>query len=184
MVYPFSIRVNRCNGNCNNISNPYSRGCIPSVIKNIAVKVFDLMSWTNKTKQMKWHENCKCVCRLDPIICNNKQKWNKDKCRCECLVNKDCDNIFVWNPSSCSCENKKKAAHLLTEECEEMVDNKTFQVKQNNTPVLIKENSSLNSLKSFVASSILFLLVSVLITGAFVSLYVNSLSKRKLQDYY
>ena len=65
-----------------------------------------------------------------------------------------------------------------------MVDNKTFQVKQNNTPVLIKENSSLNSLKSFVASSILFLLVSVLITGAFVSLYVNSLSKRKLQDYY
>ena len=33
MTYPYSIRVNRCNGNCNNISNPYSRVCIPDVIK-------------------------------------------------------------------------------------------------------------------------------------------------------
>ena len=31
----------------------------------------------------------KIVCRLDPIICENKQKWNKDKCRCECLVDKN-----------------------------------------------------------------------------------------------
>ena len=33
MIYPFSIKVNRCNGNCNNISNPYSRVCIPNVAK-------------------------------------------------------------------------------------------------------------------------------------------------------
>ena len=25
MLYPFSVKVNRCNGNCNNISNPNSR---------------------------------------------------------------------------------------------------------------------------------------------------------------
>ena len=73
MLYPFSSKVNRCNGNCNNISNPYSRVCIPNVIKNITAKRFDLMSWKNKTKQIKWHESCKCVCRLDPIIYNNKQ---------------------------------------------------------------------------------------------------------------
>ena len=44
MLYPFSIKVNRCNGNCNNISNPCSRVCVPNVIKNITAKVFDLMS--------------------------------------------------------------------------------------------------------------------------------------------
>ena len=88
MHYPYSIKVNRCNGNCNNISNPYSKVCVPNVIKTIAAKVFDLMSWKNKTKQIEWHESCKCVCKLDPIIFNNRQKWNKDKCRCECLVNK------------------------------------------------------------------------------------------------
>ena len=52
MLYPFSIKVNRCNGNFNNISNPYSRVCIPDIIKNVTLKVFNLMSWTNKTNKM------------------------------------------------------------------------------------------------------------------------------------
>ena len=113
MLYPFSIKLNKCNGNCNNISNPYSRVCVPNVIKNITAKVFDLISWKNKTKQIKWHESCECECRLDPIICNNKQKCNKDKCRCECSVDKKCDNkLFVRNPSNCNGDYKKKAAHL------------------------------------------------------------------------
>ena len=86
MTYPHIINVNRCNGNCNNITNPYSRVCVPDTVKNITVKIFDLMTLTNKTKQIIIHERCKCVCRLDQIVCNNTQKWNKDKCRCECLV--------------------------------------------------------------------------------------------------
>ena len=53
MIYPFSIKVNRCNGNCNNITNPYSRVCVPSFVKNITAKVFDLMSCQNKTIQIK-----------------------------------------------------------------------------------------------------------------------------------
>ena len=53
MTYSYSIKVNRGNGNCNNISDPYSRVHIPDVIKNISVKVFDLVPWTNNTKQVK-----------------------------------------------------------------------------------------------------------------------------------
>ena len=78
------------------------------------------------------------MCRLDPIICNNKQKRNKDKSRCECLVDKKCDNNFVWNPSNCKCEYKKKATHLLTKECEEIIGNKTVPIKKYNKTVLIK----------------------------------------------
>ena len=40
-------------------------------------------------------------------VCNNKQRWNKDKCRCECkeLIDKGvCDKGFIWNPSNCECE--------------------------------------------------------------------------------
>ena len=73
-----------CTGSCNNITTPYSRVCIPDVAKNITLEIFDLISWKSKTKQIKWHESCKYECRLDPIICNNKQTWNKDKCRFEC----------------------------------------------------------------------------------------------------
>ena len=42
------------------------------------------MSRTNETRHIKWHETCKCICRLDKTICNSKQRWNEDKCRCEC----------------------------------------------------------------------------------------------------
>ena len=32
---------------------------------------------------------------------NNKQRWNKDKCRCECkelIDERICDKGFIWNP--------------------------------------------------------------------------------------
>ena len=46
--------------------------CVPDVVKNLNVKVFNLMSITNKTRHIEWHEMCKCTCRLDVSICNNK----------------------------------------------------------------------------------------------------------------
>ena len=45
-------------------------------------KVFNLMLGTHETRHVEWHKICKCKCRLDAIICNNKQRWNEDKCRC------------------------------------------------------------------------------------------------------
>ena len=42
------------------------------------------MSRNNETRHIKWRETCKCICRLDKIICSSKQRWNEDKCRCEC----------------------------------------------------------------------------------------------------
>ena len=33
---------------------------------------------------IKWHEICKYKCRLDPSACNNKQRWNNDKCQYQC----------------------------------------------------------------------------------------------------
>ena len=53
--------------------------CVPDVVKDLNVKVFNLMSRTNETRHMKWHKTCKYECRLDSIVCNNKQRWNKNK---------------------------------------------------------------------------------------------------------
>ena len=77
---------------------------VPDVIKNINVRVLDVMSITNETRHIKWHEICKCKCKLDASVCNNKQKWDKDKWRCEHkeLIDKGvCDKGFIWNSSSC-----------------------------------------------------------------------------------
>ena len=47
MFYPYSITINKCLGSCNTINDPYAKLCFPDTIKNINVKVFNLMSRTN-----------------------------------------------------------------------------------------------------------------------------------------
>ena len=84
IFYPFSIKKSKCSGNCNNVNDPYSKICDLDVVKNLNVKVFNLMSRTNETRHIEWHEMCKCECRLDAIVWNNKQRWNNDKYQCEC----------------------------------------------------------------------------------------------------
>ena len=107
IFYPFSIKTSKCSGNCNNINNLYAKICVPHVIKDLNVKVFNLMSRTNETRSIKLHEKCKCKYRLDAIVCNHKQRWKKNKCKCESkeLIDKGiCDKGFIWNPSNCECE--------------------------------------------------------------------------------
>ena len=43
MNFPYKIGVNRCVGSCNNKDNPYFKICKPDSLKNISVKVFDLI---------------------------------------------------------------------------------------------------------------------------------------------
>ena len=80
VFYPFNIKTSKYSGSCNNINDPYAKICVPDTVKDLNVKVFNLMSRTNETRHIKWHETCKCKCRLDAIVCNNKQRWNNDKC--------------------------------------------------------------------------------------------------------
>ena len=49
VFFPFSIETEKCSGSCNNISCPYAKICVPDVVKNLNVKVFNLMSRTNET---------------------------------------------------------------------------------------------------------------------------------------
>ena len=60
VFYPFSIKTSKYSGNCNNINDPYAKICAPDAVKDLTVEVFNLMSRTNETRHMKWHETCKC----------------------------------------------------------------------------------------------------------------------------
>ena len=103
------------------------------------------MSTTNEARHIEWHETCKCICRLDASVCNNKQHWNEDKCRRECkgLTDKGvCNKGFIWNPRNCKCECdkscdigmsiqtmktvsvEKKLVDKLVEECQVKLRNK------------------------------------------------------------
>ena len=50
IFYPFSIKTSKCSGNCDNINDPHVRICVPDIIKNLNVKVFNLMPRTNETR--------------------------------------------------------------------------------------------------------------------------------------
>ena len=53
VFYPFSVKTHKCKGNCKNINDPYSKICVPDVVKDLNVKVFNLISRTNETRHIK-----------------------------------------------------------------------------------------------------------------------------------
>ena len=174
IFYPFSIKTSKYSGNCNNINNPYAKICVPDVIKDLNVKVFNLISRTNETRFIEWHETCKCKCRLDAIVCNNKQRWNKNKCRCECkeLIDKGVyDKGFIWNPSNCerecdktcdigeyldyyeNCKCRKKLVDQLVDACTETIE----EVKL--AKIILAENGSENKYSSCTVYIVLMIVV-------------------------
>ena len=81
IFYPFIIKIDKCSGNCNNINNPHPKICDPDVIKDVNVKVFNLISRTNETRFIKWHKNVSVNVdqkQLFVIINNNGIKINVD----------------------------------------------------------------------------------------------------------
>ena len=57
--YPDSVKINKCGGSSNSINDPYVKLFVSDVVKNINLKVFNLMSRTNETNHIEWHETCK-----------------------------------------------------------------------------------------------------------------------------
>ena len=134
-----------------------------------------MISQKNKLRGIKFHKSCKCDCLLNEKVCNNKQKWNKDKCRRECLKIERCSNNSFFNVVNCSCE-LRKAAKLVVEECKEITDDikKITNIKENKTSFIIKK---VENCKPFVTSSVLFVYVSIITTG--IMIYFCSKTRNK-----
>ena len=111
LFYPYNVFVNKCSGSCNTLDNPMAKLCVPNIIKRINIKVYNFLKRLNETRNILWHESCKCVCKLNSSVCNNKQIWNSDTCRCDCnedfagMIN--CTKGYMWNPSICECQCDK-----------------------------------------------------------------------------
>ena len=88
----------------------------------------------------------KCVCTLNSSVCNIKQIWNSDTCKCDCnedfvgIIN--CTKGYTWNQSACECQcdmwckpgqyfdhknsvSKNKLVGRVIEECTSII-NKTM----------------------------------------------------------
>ena len=111
---PFGIKLNKCSGSCNNINDPYAKMCAPDAVKNMNLKVCNLVSWSNQIKHIEWHKTWKCKCKLNSSVCNNKQRRKEDKFRWECkeLVDNIDENAMVYNgPFNDSLKDYKKVSN-------------------------------------------------------------------------
>ena len=60
LFYPYNVQVNK-----------YS-GSVPNVIEGLNMKVYNFLTILNETRNVLWHESCRCVCKLNSSVCNNK----------------------------------------------------------------------------------------------------------------
>ena len=182
VFYPLSIKVNKCRGDCNNINDPMAKLFVPDIVKDMNIKVFNLLARINETRKVVWHETCKCMCRLTSAICSDRQEWNKNKCKCERkedLIGKlMCNKGYRWNPSTCSCECdryceagqyldykscvcRKRIISDLIEQCTSIIDMET----ENGTIAATNSESSFNT--TYTALFIIFFILFILFFAGF-----------------
>ena len=53
VFFPYSVKTRKCSCNCNNINNPLAKLCVPDVVKNLHVKVLNLVAGINETKRIE-----------------------------------------------------------------------------------------------------------------------------------
>ena len=175
LFYPYYVLVKKCIGSCVTINNPIAKLCVPNIIKRINMKVYNFLMMLNETRSVLWHESCKCVCKLNSSVCNNKQIWNSDTCRYNC--NEDCASIInctkgsTWNPSNCECQcdtwckpgqyldhknciRKNKLIGRIIEECTSVI-NETMINNKNN----IDNDNTITNICILLFSIVMFILI-------------------------
>ena len=49
LFYPYNVQVNKCSGSCNTLEDPMARLCVPNIIKNGNMKVYNFLMRLNET---------------------------------------------------------------------------------------------------------------------------------------
>ena len=132
------------------------------------------------------------MCRLTSAICNSRQVWNEDRCKCEYreLANKGtCDKGYIWNPSNCECEcdkscgigqyldykscmSRNRVVDRLIEECTNVIDeNKIYDETLSITSLNTNSSDDCACCTLYVVLFAVFLTASVVIGGVFVYFY-------------
>ena len=101
LFYPYNVLVNKSSGSCNTFDSPMAKLCVHNVIKRVNMQVYNFLMMLNEIRNLLWHESCKCNYKLNSSVCDNKQIWNSDTCRCDCnedfagIIN--CTKGYTWN---------------------------------------------------------------------------------------
>ena len=154
----------------------------------------------NETRNVLWHESCKCVCRLNSPVYKNKQIWNSDTCRCDCnedfagIIN--CTKGYMWNPSNCECEcdmwhkpgqildykkcaRKNKLIGRVIAECTSVIN----ETMMNNKKNIANDNTTTNIFIGLLSVVMFIGIVCLCIFACFKFIKGKKLFKKKYTDY-
>ena len=194
LFYPYNVLVNKCSGSCNTLDNPMVKLCVPGIVKRVNMQVYNFLMILNETRNVLWHESCKCVCKLNSSVCNNKQIWNSDTCRCNC--NEDfaglisCDKGYTWNPSTCECQCdmwckpgqyldhknctcKNKLIGRVIEECTSVINQ-----------TMINNKDNIDNDDTYLILFILFLVLFIVFLIGFIYYYWRSNADKKIKRFH
>ena len=200
LFYPYNVLVSKCSRSCDTLDNPMTKLCVPNIIKRIHMKVYNFLMRLNETRNVLRHESCKCICRLNSSVCNNKQIWNSNTCRCDCnedfasIIN--CTKGYTWNLSACECQCdmwckpgqyldykncicKNKLIGRVTAECTSVINKAMINNKDN-----IDNNNTITNIFIGLFSVLLFVaIVRFCVFAYFKWIKVKKLFKNKYTDY-
>ena len=132
--YPFTIKLDRCVGSCSILHDLSNKVCVPNKTEDLNLRVFNMITGINELKTLTKHVLCECKCKFNGRKCNSNQKWNNDKCWCQCKKHNLCEKDYIWNPSTCNCKNGKYLANIMDDSvitCDEIIDAETKTVPTN-----------------------------------------------------
>ena len=146
LFYPYKVLVNKCSGSCNTLDNSMSKICVPKIIKNVNMQVYKFLMRLNETRNVLWHESCKCVCKLSSSVCNNKHANT-----CECQCDTWCKQGQYLDHKNCVCKNK--LIGRVIEDCTGIINETMINNKDN-----ITNNTDLILFIVFLIGFIMFLI--------------------------
>ena len=169
--------------------------CVPNVIKRVNMQVYNFLMMLNETRNVLWHESYKCICKLNSSVCNNKQIWNGDTCRCDCnedfafIIN--CTKGYTCNPSTCECQCNmwcKPGQYLDHKNCicknkliGRVIEERTSVI--NETMINNKDNITNNN-NTYLILFIVFLIgFIVFLIGSIYYHWCSNANKKKLRDF-
>ena len=129
----------------------------------------------NKSKILTNHISCKCKRKFDGRNCNPNQKWNKNKCCCECQNPKEYhmyERRYVCNPAPYNCENRKYTGSIIDITYDGIIEETKFiQTKA----IPLKSTSAITVLTKCISAKIVLTVLLVFLSITIALLIVVSI---------
>ena len=110
----------------NTVREVFDKVCVPNKTEDLNIHVLNMITGKNESKILAKNISCKCKCKFDGRKCNSNQKWNYDKCWCDCKEHHTCEKDYIWNPATCSSEIGKYLSSIIDDDsvitCDEIIE--------------------------------------------------------------